>query len=105
MLTYRTCELGCKLSNRRYCSGNYCKKVKDLRITICPDIKVAEHGGIETSKGNQIPWLISRNITYKEKKLSIPLYKAIVRLRLAYNIQACKKDIYTKKEYRGEQLK
>ena len=54
-------------------------KVKDLRITICAYIKVAEHGGIAASKGNQIPGLITRNITYKGKKLSIPLYKAIVR--------------------------
>ena len=43
--------------------------------------------------------LIKRNITYKEKELTIPLYKAIVRLHLEYCIQAWrpyrKKDIDT----------
>ena len=43
-------------------------KVKDLRITICADIKVAEHGGIASSKGNQTPGLITRKITYNGKK-------------------------------------
>ena len=38
--------------------------------------------GIATSKGNQILGLIRRNITYKGKKLIIPLYKAIVRPHL-----------------------
>ena len=32
--------------------------------------------------------LIRRNITYKYKKLIIPLYKTIVRLHLEYCIQA-----------------
>ena len=48
-------------------------------------------------KGNQILGLIRRNITYKGKKLIIPLYKAIVRPHLEYCIQAWrpyrKKDI------------
>ena len=43
--------------------------------------------------------LIRRNITYKETKLIIPLYKAIVRPHLEYYIQAWrpyrKKDIDT----------
>ena len=33
--------------------------------------------------------MIRRNITYKEKSLIIPLYKAIVRPHLEYCIQAC----------------
>ena len=48
---------------------------------------------------NKILGLFRRNITYKEKKLIIPLYKAIVRPHLEYCIQAWrpyrKKDIYT----------
>ena len=51
---------------------------------------------IAASKGNG---LIRRNITYKGKKLIIPLYKAIVRPHLEYCIQAWrpyrKKDIDT----------
>ena len=34
------------------------------------------------------PYAIRRNITYKEKSLIIPLYKAIVRPHLEYCIQA-----------------
>ena len=60
-------------------------------------MKVSEQGGIAVSMGNQIFRLIRRNITYKEKKLIIPLYKAIVRPHLEYCIQAWrpyrKKDI------------
>ena len=48
---------------------------------------------------NQILGLIKRNITYKDKKLIIPLYKAIVTPHLEYCIQAWrpyyKKDIDT----------
>ena len=40
------------------------------------------------SKGNQILGMIRRNITYKEKSLIVPLYKAIVRPHLEYCIQA-----------------
>ena len=40
------------------------------------------------SKGNQVLGMIRRNITYKEKSLIIPLYKAIVRPHLEYCIQA-----------------
>ena len=62
-------------------------KEKDLGVTI------------STSKGNQILGLIRRNITYKGKKLIIPLYKTIVRPHLEYCIQAWrpyrKKDIDT----------
>ena len=72
---------------------------KDLGVTISADMKVLEQCCIAASKGNQIIGLIRRNITYKGKKLIIPLYKAIVRPHLEYCIQAwipyCKKDIDT----------
>ena len=54
-------------------------KEKDLGVTISADMKVSEQCGIVASKGNQILGLIRRNITYKDKKLIIPLYKEIVR--------------------------
>ena len=61
------------------------------------DMKVSEQCGIAASKGNQILGLLRRTITYKEKQLIVPLYKAIVRPHLEYCIQAwrsCrKKDI------------
>ena len=57
-------------------------KENDLGVTISADLKVSEQCGIAASKGNQILGLIRRNITYKDKKLIIPLYKAIVRPHL-----------------------
>ena len=70
---------------------------KDLGVTFSADMKVSEQCGIAASKGNQILGLIRRTITYKEKQLVVPLYKAIVRPHLEYCIQAwrpCrKKDI------------
>ena len=49
---------------------------------------ISEQCRIAASKGNQIIGMIRRNITYKEKSLIIPLYKAIVRPHLEYCIQA-----------------
>ena len=49
-------------------------------------MKVSEQCGIAASKGNQILGLIRRNITYKGKKLIIPLYKATVTPHLEYCI-------------------
>ena len=64
-------------------------------ITISADMKVSEQCGIAASKGNQILGLIRRNITYKGKKLIIPLYKAIVRPHLGYKHGDIVKDIDT----------
>ena len=72
-------------------------KEKDLGITFSADVKVSEQCGIAASKGNQILGLIRRTITYKDKQIIVPLYKAIVRPHLEYCIQAWrpyhKKDI------------
>ena len=51
-------------------------------------MKVSEQCRIAASKGNQILGMIRRNITYTEKGLIVPLYKAIVRPHLEYCIQA-----------------
>ena len=61
---------------------------KDLGVTFSADMKVSEQCGIAASKGNQILGLIRITITYKEKLLIVPLYKAIVRPHLEYCIQA-----------------
>ena len=61
-------------------------KEKDLGVTISADMKVSEQYGTAASKGNQILGLIRRNITYKGKKIIIPLYKAIVSPYLQYCI-------------------
>ena len=67
-----------------------CKTVKekDLGVTMNANMKVSEQYRIAASKGNQILGMIRRNITYKEKGLIVPLYKAIVRPHLEYCIQA-----------------
>ena len=54
-------------------------KEKDLGVTMNANMKVSEQCRIAASKGNQILGMIRRNITYKEKSLIVPLYKAIVR--------------------------
>ena len=73
-------------------------KEKDLGVTISADMKVSEQCGIAASKGNQILGLIRRKITYKEKKIIIPLYKAIVRPHLEYCMQAWRSYCKKKKE-------
>ena len=63
-------------------------KEKYLRVTMNANMKVSEQCRIAASKGNQVLGMIRRNITYKEKSLIIPLYKAIVIPHLEYCIQA-----------------
>ena len=63
-------------------------KEKDLGVTMNANMKVSEQCRIAASKGNQVLGMIRRNITYEEKSLMFPLYKAIVRPHLEYCIQA-----------------
>ena len=89
-------DVNCKMGDTVL--GNTVKE-HDLGVTISADMKVSEQCDIADSKGNQILGLIRRNITYKEKRLSIPLYKATYMFHLEYCIQAWrpyhKKDIDT----------
>ena len=63
-------------------------KEKDLGVTMNANMKVSEQCIIAASEGNQVLGMISRNITYKDKSLIVPLYKAIVRPHLEYCIHA-----------------
>ena len=63
-------------------------KEKYLGVTMNANMKVSEQCRIAASKGNQVLGMIRRNVTYKEKSLIVPLYKAIVRPHLEYCIQA-----------------
>ena len=63
-------------------------KEKDLGVTMNANMKVSEQCRIAVSKGNQVLGMIRRNISYKDKSLIVPLYKAIVRPHLEYCIQA-----------------
>ena len=53
-------------------------KGKGLGVTFSADMKVSEPCGIAASKGYHILRLIRRTITYKEKHVTVPLYKAIL---------------------------
>ena len=57
-------------------------KEKKIGITIQADLKMSEQCRIAARKGNKLLGMIRRNITYREKKLTVPLYKAIVRAHL-----------------------
>ena len=63
-------------------------KKKYLGVTMNANLKVSGQCRIAASKGNQVLGLIRRSITYKEKSLIVPLYKAMVRPHLEYCIQA-----------------
>ena len=63
-------------------------KEKYLGVTMNANMKVSEQCRIAASKGNHVLGMIRINITYKEKSLIVPLYKAIVRPHLEYCIQA-----------------
>ena len=63
-------------------------KEKDLGVTMDANMKVSEQCRIAASKANQVLGMIRRNITYKDKCLIVPLYKAILRPHLEYCIQA-----------------
>ena len=85
-------------------------KEKDLGVTMNANMKVSEQCIIAASKGNQVLGMIRRNITYKDKSLIVPLYKAIVRPHLEYSIvyrhgvHISGKTYICLKKYRGEQL-
>ena len=72
------------------------RRQRVVGVTISADMKVSEQCGIAASKGNTILALIRRNITYKDKKLIIPLYKAIIRPQYCLQTRPYhEKDIYT----------
>ena len=84
-------------------------KEKDLGVTFIADMKASEQCWIGASKGHKIIGLIRRTIAYKEKKLIVPVCKAIVTPNLEYCIQKWrpyrKKDIDKLKKDKEEQLK
>ena len=79
--TGMNCEMGGTILSKTV-------KEKVLEVTMNANMKFSKLCRIAASKGNQVLGMIRRNITYKEKSLIIPLYKAIVRPHLEYCIQA-----------------
>ena len=81
--------------------GNILSKTvteKYLGVTINSNMKVSEQCRIAASKGNQILGMFRISITYKDKSLILPLYRAIVIPHLEYCIHASspylRKDIH-----------
>ena len=88
MSTHRAWKHWHELCNGKNYSLSKTVKEKDLGVSMNANMKVSEQCRIAASMGNQILGMIHRNITYKEKSLIVPLYKAIVRPHLEYCIQA-----------------
>ena len=61
---------------------NKTMKEKYLGVTMNANMKDSEQCRIAESNGNQVLGMIRRNISYKDKSVIIPLYKAIVRPHL-----------------------
>jgi len=70
---------------------------KDLGVLVSNSIKYSEQCSEAAKAGNKILGLIRRNIQFKSKDIIVRLYKALVRPKLEYCVQAwspyCKKDI------------
>ena len=61
---------------------------EDIGVTIQTHLIVSEQCGIAARKGNRLLGMIRRNITYREKKLMVPLHKVIIRPHFEYCMQA-----------------
>ena len=73
-------------------------KEKYLGVSMNDNMKVSEQCRFAVSNGIQVLGMIRRNITYKEKSLTVPLYKAIVRphlILLANLLSQCMYSFFT----------
>ena len=66
------------------------EKERDLEIAMNANTKLSTQCIITASQGKQFIIMIRRNITFKDRGLTVSLYKAIVRLRLEKCVQAWK---------------
>ena len=64
------------------------EKERDLGVIIHKNCKASEQCTTAVNKANQILGMIKRNIKFKNKNTIIRLYKALVRPRLEYCVQA-----------------
>ena len=71
---------------------------------LCKESRVTNNMSLAT-QGNQVLGMIRRYITYKDKSLIVPLYKAIVRPHLEYFIQTWSPYLRKDMRERGEQQK
>ena len=83
---------------------------RDLGIIVHSNGKTSEQCTMAANKANQILGMIKRNIKWKDKNVITKLYKALVRPKLEYCVQAwCpqlkKKIKKSLKKYNEEPLK
>jgi hypothetical protein len=78
---YAKYELGGKILNS-------VDKERDLGVIISSNLKSTEQCIIAANKANKVLGMIRRNIKLKSKEIIVALYKALVRPRLEYCIQA-----------------
>ena len=82
---------------------------QDLGIIVNSSGKTSEQCTMAANKANQILGMIKRNIKWKDKNIITKLYKALVRPKLEYCVQAwcpqLKKIKGSSKGYNGEPLK
>ena len=94
-------HLGSKNPQREYKMGNNIlkksKQERDLGVIIDSSGKSTEQCIMAVKKANTVLGMIKRNIVYKSKDVIVRLYKALVRPKLEYCVQAwcpyLKKDI------------
>lgn len=79
---------------------------RDLGVIISKNGKTSEQCLAAAKKGNSVLGMIKRNIKWKDKDTIIRLYKALVRPKLEYCVQAwcpyLKKDIEVLEKFREE---
>ena len=71
---------------------------KDLGVIVTPDLKQAVQVGKAAASANSVVGLLKKTYTYMDAEMFLPLYKALVRPKLEYCIQAwspyAKRDIF-----------
>ena len=86
----------CSFSLNNKSLGNSCSE-RDLGIIVDNTMKFSEHCNVVASRANSVLGMIKRTITCKRKDIIVKLYKALVRPKLEYCVQAwrpyLKKDI------------
>src|SRR6188508_1428497 len=85
-------HLGKNNEKNQYCLGNVklkCSaKEKDLGVVVDKTMKFSEQVNSAVGKANATLGMIKRNITCKNRNIVTRLYKALVRPKLEYCVQA-----------------
>ncbi len=61
--------------------------VKDLGVTITPNLKLSQQCKEAAGKANRMLGFIKRNFFFKNKDILLPLHNSLFRLHLQYAVQ------------------